>query len=119
MRPVKQAGVLATHSILIFAPAAASLGSGAAVLLLHVSRAGFFFVSACMLTYTYSDLRWDGLRQFYLRRFLSVGLPYLAWIGIYFFFLMPTAHYTGVLVRASAAWPGCSRPGTTSCTSCS
>src|SRR5579871_359592 len=96
MRPVKQAGVLATHSILIFAPAAASLGAGAAVLLLHVSRAGFFFVSACMLTYTYSDLRWDGLRRFYLRRFLSVGLPYLSWIGIYFFFLMPTAHYTGV-----------------------
>jgi peptidoglycan/LPS O-acetylase OafA/YrhL len=96
MRPVKQAGVLATHSIVNFAPAAASLGSGAALLLLHVSREGFFFVSACMLTYTYSDLRWDGLRRFYRRRFLSVGLPYLAWILIYFFFLMPRAHYTGV-----------------------
>ena len=96
MRPVKQAGVLATHSIVNFAPAAASLGSGAALLLLHVSREGFFFVSACMLTYKYSDLRWDGLRRFYWRRFLSVGLPYLAWIGIYFFFLMPRAHYTGV-----------------------
>ena len=96
MRPVKQAGVLATHSIVNFAPAAASLGSGAALLLLHVSREGFFFVSACMLTYAYSDLRRDGLRRFYWRRFLSVGLPYLAWIGIYFFFLMPRAHYTGV-----------------------
>ena len=50
MRPIKQAGVISTHSILYFAPAAASVGSGAALLLLHVSREGFFFISACMLT---------------------------------------------------------------------
>jgi peptidoglycan/LPS O-acetylase OafA/YrhL len=55
MRPVKQAGVISTHAILYFAPAAASAGSGAALLLLHVSREGFFFISACMLTYAYSD----------------------------------------------------------------
>ncbi len=36
MRPIKQAGVVSTHSILYFAPAAASVGSGAALLLLHV-----------------------------------------------------------------------------------
>jgi hypothetical protein len=45
MRPVKQAGVISTHAILYFAPAAASAGSGAALLLLHVSREGFFFIS--------------------------------------------------------------------------
>jgi hypothetical protein len=56
MRPVKQAGVIATHSVLYFAPAAASTGSGAALLLLHVSREGFFFISACMLTYAYANL---------------------------------------------------------------
>jgi hypothetical protein len=50
MRPVKQAGVISTHTVLYFAPAAASTGSGAA-LLLHVSREGFFFISACMLAY--------------------------------------------------------------------
>jgi len=44
MRPVKQAGVISTHAILYFAPAAASAGSGAALLLLHVSREGFFFI---------------------------------------------------------------------------
>jgi peptidoglycan/LPS O-acetylase OafA/YrhL len=96
MRPVKQAGVLGTHSILYFAPAAASVGSGAALLLLHVSREGFFFVSACMLTYVYPDLGRDGLRRFYWRRFLSVGVPYLCWTLIYFFFLLPTAHYDGI-----------------------
>jgi peptidoglycan/LPS O-acetylase OafA/YrhL len=96
MRPVKQAGVVSTHSILYFAPAAAGVSSGAALLLLHVSREGFFFISACMLTYAYADLTWGGLRRYYWRRFLAVGVPYLAWTLIYFFFLMPTAHYHGV-----------------------
>ena len=61
MRPIKQVGVVSTHSILFFAPAAATVGSGAALLLLHVSREGFFFISACMLTYAYADLRLSDL----------------------------------------------------------
>jgi peptidoglycan/LPS O-acetylase OafA/YrhL len=96
MRPVKQAGVVSTHSVLYFAPAAASVGSGAALLLLHVSREGFFFISACMLTYAYAELRvrdWPGLRRFYWRRIVSVVIPYLCWTVIYFFYLLPTAHY--------------------------
>ena len=96
MRPIKQAGVVSTHSILYFAPAAASVGSGAALLLLHVSREGFFFISACMLTYAYADLRLAdraGLRRFYRRRIVSVVIPYLCWTGIYFFYLLPTSHY--------------------------
>ena len=93
MRPVKQAGVVSTHSILYFAPAAAGVSSGAALLLLHVSREGFFFVSACMLTYAYADLNRNGLGRFYWRRFLSAGVPYLCWTVIYFLFLLPTAHY--------------------------
>jgi peptidoglycan/LPS O-acetylase OafA/YrhL len=96
MRPVKQAGVISTHTIVNFAPAAASVSSGAVLLLLHVSRLGFFFVSACMLTYAYADLNWRGLPRFYWRRFLSVGVPYACWTVIYFFFLMPTRHYTGI-----------------------
>jgi hypothetical protein len=93
MRPIKQAGVISTHSILYFAPAAASVGSGAALLLLHVSREGFFFISACMLAYAYTDLRWRGLGRYYWKRFVSVGIPYLCWTLIYFFFLLPKAHY--------------------------
>jgi peptidoglycan/LPS O-acetylase OafA/YrhL len=96
MRPVKQAGVVSTHSVLYFAPAAASVGSGAALLLLHVSREGFFFISACMLTYAYAELRVrdrPGLRRFYWRRTVSVVIPYLCWTVIYFFYLLPTAHY--------------------------
>jgi peptidoglycan/LPS O-acetylase OafA/YrhL len=93
MRPVKQAGVISTHVVLYFAPAAASMSSGAALLLLHVSREGFFFVSACMLTYAYAGLHRAGLRRFYWRRFLSVGIPYLCWSAIYFLYRLPTAHY--------------------------
>jgi peptidoglycan/LPS O-acetylase OafA/YrhL len=96
MRPVKQAGVISTHSVLYFAPAAASLGSGAALLLLHVSREGFFFISACMLTYAYADLKRAGLRRFYWRRFLAVGIPYLCWSVIYFLYGLPTSHYASV-----------------------
>jgi peptidoglycan/LPS O-acetylase OafA/YrhL len=96
MRPVKQAGVLSTHTVLYLAPAAASLSSGAALLLLHVSREGFFFISACMLTYAYSGLDASGLRRFYWRRFLSVGIPYLCWTLIYFLYQLPAAHYASM-----------------------
>ena len=96
MRPVKQAGVISTHSVLYFAPMAASTGSGATLLLLHVSREGFFFISACMLTYAYADLNRAGLRRFYWRRFLSVGIPYLCWSVIYFLYSLPTSHYASV-----------------------
>jgi peptidoglycan/LPS O-acetylase OafA/YrhL len=99
MRPIKQAGVISTHSILFFAPAAATVGSNAALLLFHVSREGFFFISACMLTYAYIGLSLrdgTGLRRFYWRRAVSVLIPYLCWTVIYFLYLLPTAHYRSV-----------------------
>jgi peptidoglycan/LPS O-acetylase OafA/YrhL len=108
MRPVKQAGVVSTHSILFFAPAAASVGSGAALLLLHVSREGFFFISACMLAYAYTDLNLTdraGLGRYYRRRMVSVVVPYLCWTVIYFLYLLPTSHYRNVpSALAHLAW---------------
>jgi peptidoglycan/LPS O-acetylase OafA/YrhL len=99
MRPIKQAGVVSTHTILFFAPAAAAVSSNATLLLLHVSREGFFFISSCMLTYAYSKLSLRdgaGLRRFYWRRLVSVGIPYLCWTLIYFLILLPTAHFASV-----------------------
>src|SRR4030088_2249509 len=84
MRPLKQVGVVSTHTIITFAPAAAAVLSNATRLLLHVSREGFFFISACMLTYAYAGLNRAGWRKFYWRRFVSVGVPYLCWNLIYF-----------------------------------
>lgn len=94
MRPVKQAGVVSTHSIMYFATPGA--GSSAVLLLLHVSREGFFFISACMLAYAYANLNVAGLRRFYWRRFLSVGIPYLCWTLVYFLYRMPKSHYPSV-----------------------
>ena len=84
MRPVKQVGVVATHSLIAFAPAGSGLAAGAALTLLHVTREAFLFISACMLTYSYYDIRREVLRRFWRRRFVTVGIPYLCWTLIYF-----------------------------------
>jgi peptidoglycan/LPS O-acetylase OafA/YrhL len=91
MRPVKQVGVVSTHTLLFFAPAAAGSAVGASILLLHVTREAFLFVSACMLTYSYRGFDRLDLRHFFGRRFVAVGVPYLAWTLIYFCFLLPTS----------------------------
>src|ERR1700722_18261478 len=96
MRPMKQVGVISTHVLTFFVPAAASVSTGAVMLLTHFSREGFFFISACMLTYAYMDLGKDGLRRFYGRRLVAVTLPYLCWTVIYFLYLLPTTHYASV-----------------------
>ncbi|MGH8982067.1 MAG: acyltransferase, partial [Acidimicrobiales bacterium] len=84
MRPVKQAGVVSTHSLIAFAPGALA-AVGGSLMLLHVTREAFLFISACMLTYSYSDLARIGYRYFYRRRLVTVALPYLCWTAIYFF----------------------------------
>jgi peptidoglycan/LPS O-acetylase OafA/YrhL len=84
MRPVKQIGVVATHSLVAFAPAGSGLAAGATLMLLHVTREAFLFISACMLTYSYYDLKRSELRRFWRRRFVTVGIPYLCWTLIYF-----------------------------------
>jgi peptidoglycan/LPS O-acetylase OafA/YrhL len=92
-RPVKQAGVISTHVLLFFGPASAALTTGALLTLLHVSRDAFFFISACMLTYAYADLNRSGLRRFYWRRFVAVGIPYLCWTAIYYLYTYRASHY--------------------------
>jgi peptidoglycan/LPS O-acetylase OafA/YrhL len=107
MRPIKQAGVLTNHTILAFTVASPAVSG--VLLLLHVSREGFFFVSACMLTYAYRDLSLRSLvdlRRFYRRRFVSVGLPYLCWTGLYFVLLLPTFEYPPARVLVSMVTSG-------------
>src|SRR3977135_1743984 len=99
MRPLKQVGVVRTHTIITFAPAGAAVLSNATLLLLHVSRDVFFFISACMLTYAYAGLNRAGWRKFYWRRFVSVGVPYLCWNLIYFLwfpYVLHDATYTAI-----------------------
>jgi len=81
VRPVKQLGVISTHTLLFFAPVlAASQGT---LMLLHVSREAFFFVSACMLAYANPVLTRRTIGGFYRRRTLSIAMPYACWTLIY------------------------------------
>ncbi len=92
MRPVKQMGVVGTHSLIFFTPVGGGLAAGAILMLTHVTREAFLFISACMLTYSYYDLKRSDLRRFWRRRFVTVGIPYLCWTLIYFFVGLPGSH---------------------------
>jgi peptidoglycan/LPS O-acetylase OafA/YrhL len=100
MRPIKQVGVVATHVLIFFTPSWGNTTANEALLLLHVAREAFFFISACMLTYAYMDLHRTGLRRFYRRRCVSVVIPYLCWTGIYFLWGLRNTDYA----NASAAF---------------
>jgi peptidoglycan/LPS O-acetylase OafA/YrhL len=92
MRPLKQMGVVSTHTVVAFTPVGALVFSNATLLLLHVSREAFFAISACMLTYAYSGLKRENMRKFYWRRFVAVGIPYLVWNLIYFVWFIYPLH---------------------------
>jgi peptidoglycan/LPS O-acetylase OafA/YrhL len=83
MRPVKQFGVVSTHSLQSFAPAA-SAGAGAGLMLTHVTRFAFMFISAAMLVYAYPAVGRGGWRTFWRRRLLAIVVPYVTWTVIYF-----------------------------------
>ncbi len=89
MRPVKQIGVVSTHSLIAFAPSA-TLALGGSLMLLHVMREGFLFVSACMLTYSCLELEGIHLPSYGRRRLVSVGLPYACWTLVYFLVTLPS-----------------------------
>jgi peptidoglycan/LPS O-acetylase OafA/YrhL len=84
MRPIKQLGVVTTHSLQTFAPASAGFGVGAGLMMTHVTRFAFMFISSAMLVYAYPVIERGTRRTFWRRRLMAVGLPYLAWTLIYF-----------------------------------
>ncbi len=86
MRPVKQAAVVSTHTLIFFAPIATNTTVIGLIMLTRFSREAFLFVSACMLTFSYRDTAQLKLKHYWKRRFISVGVPYLAWTVIYYFF---------------------------------
>jgi hypothetical protein len=94
MRPVKQLGVVGTHSLAFFAPAA-GYAVGASVMVTHVTRFAFMFISAAMLVYAYPRLDRPGLKVFWRRRLLAVALPYVAWTVIYFLTELGNYHSAG------------------------
>jgi peptidoglycan/LPS O-acetylase OafA/YrhL len=95
MRPVKQAAVISTHTLVFFAPLATSSAVVGLIMLTRFSRDAFLFVSACMLAYSYKNTETFKFGHYFKRRFMSVGLPYIAWTIIYFFYtsLIPVKHF--------------------------
>lgn len=85
MRPVKQAAVVSTHTLVFFAPLTSSTVIGL-LMLTRFSRDAFLFVSACMLAYSYKDSLAIKYGTYFRKRFVSVGVPYLTWTVIYYFF---------------------------------
>lgn len=60
-----------------------SVPAGAATILLHVSPQVFVFISALVLTFSYSARPSWSVRRFWIRRSWLAGLPYVAWTAIY------------------------------------
>jgi peptidoglycan/LPS O-acetylase OafA/YrhL len=102
MRPIKQAAVISTHSIIFLAPVTAGLARVNLLIFTHFSREAFLFVSSCMLAYSFIGVDTVNLRHYWRRRLLAVGLPYLTWTVIYFFYVslltesnFPYYHFSG------------------------
>jgi peptidoglycan/LPS O-acetylase OafA/YrhL len=91
MRPVKQAAVISTHALIFFSPTSAGLLTIDGLVLTRFSREAFLFVSACMLAFSYRDHDRVATKQYWGRRFMAVGVPYLVWTVIYFIFTDLTA----------------------------
>ena len=80
-RVVACAAVVANHSFIWANMSTNVIGTGF-VTMLHLSRNAFFFLSGLVICYSQiSHPR--GVRAFWRRRYVQLGVPYLAWTGIY------------------------------------
>jgi peptidoglycan/LPS O-acetylase OafA/YrhL len=77
------AGVIAVH-VVAYTTNPQDVVVGAANALLHVNREVFFFLTAFVLCYSYGSRHGWSLTSFWKRRYLFVGVPYLAWSLLYF-----------------------------------
>ena len=85
-RVIACCAVVLQHSLL-WNVAAGNTPAWALVMLLHFSRTAFFFLTAFVLTYSEIH-RPRSLREFWGRRYLQIGVPFLVWTGIYWIFTM-------------------------------
>jgi membrane-bound acyltransferase YfiQ involved in biofilm formation len=100
-RVVACLAVLGQHSFIWTNMTGTFVGTGF-ITMLHLSRTSFFFLTALVVTYAQIDHpRSTG--EFWRRRYTQVGVPYLAWTGIYLIFSLITIHASwdevGVFLR--------------------
>jgi len=100
-RVIACAAVLAQHSFIWTNMTGNFIGT-AFITMLHLSRTSFFFLTALVVTYAQIDHpRTTG--RLWKRRYTLVGVPYLAWTGIYLIFSLITINASwdelGVFLR--------------------
>lgn len=94
LRVAPMLGVVAVHVLMYSAPAS-SRAAGAALMVLHVNREVFFFVSAFILSYvTRGGDRHVAPGRLWRRRYPLIAAPYVAWTLIYW--LLPTGTPLGL-----------------------
>jgi peptidoglycan/LPS O-acetylase OafA/YrhL len=92
-RVIACCAVVLQHSLL-WNVAAGNTPAWAFVMLLHFSRTAFFFLTAFVLTYSEIH-RPRSLGEFWGRRYLQIGVPYLVWTAIYWIFTMVDSNAWG------------------------
>ena len=85
-RVIACCAVVLQHSLL-WTIAAGNTAAWGFVMLLHFSRTAFFFLAAFLLTYS-QITRPRSTLGFWRRRYAQIGVPFLAWTGIYWVFTM-------------------------------
>lgn len=85
-RVIACCAVVLQHSLL-WTVAAGNTTAWAFVMLLHFSRTAFFFLTAFVLTYS-QITRPRSTSDFWRRRYVQIGVPYLAWTAIYWIFTL-------------------------------
>jgi peptidoglycan/LPS O-acetylase OafA/YrhL len=87
-RVVACAAVVGNHSFIWANMSANVVGTGF-ITLLHLSRNAFFFLSGLVICYSQINhpRSWPG---FWKRRYVQLGVPYLAWTCIYLVFALAT-----------------------------
>jgi hypothetical protein len=100
-RVIACAAVLGQHSFIWTNMTGNFVGTGF-ITMLHLSRTSFFFLTALMASYAQIDHP-RSTRDFWRRRYTQVGVPYLAWTGVYLIFTLITVNASwgdvGVFLR--------------------
>jgi peptidoglycan/LPS O-acetylase OafA/YrhL len=85
-RVIACCAVLLQHSLL-WNVHAGNTAAWAFVMLLHFSRTAFFFLTAFVLTYSEIN-RPRTVTQFWWRRYVEIGVPFLIWTAVYWLVTM-------------------------------
>ena len=100
-RVIACAAVLGQHSFIWTNMTGNFVGTGF-ITMLHLSRTSFFFLTALVVTHAQIDHP-RSTSSFWRRRYTQVGIPYLAWTGIYLIFSLVTINASwdelGVFLR--------------------